>query len=156
MKFISSGLKKPLNAKLLLSMKMTIIFLLFFVFQASADGFGQKKFTFSFKNAELSQVLSAIEKKSDYRFLYNTNLEGLKQKISFSVDDANLKELLDAIFQNTGLEYELMENNLIVIKGEELSDAKAIVTGKVTGDNGIILSGVSVQIKGSSKGTFNG
>jgi TonB-linked SusC/RagA family outer membrane protein len=153
--FITDG-KKPFF-KFLVIMKLTAVFILFCAVQASADGFGQQKLNLKFKKTEISAVLSSIEKQTNYRFLYNNDLSDLKQKVNLDVKDAELRQVLDAIFANTDLAYQFMENNLVVIKaaGESDStyDVQAVVTGKVTDENGAALGAVSVQIKGTNKGT---
>ncbi|MEP6844805.1 MAG: TonB-dependent receptor [Panacibacter sp.] len=136
-------------------MKLTVVLVILFTLQASADGFGQQKISLKLKRTEISNILASIEKQTSYRFLYNNNLSELKQRIDLSVQDADLKEVLDQIFTDTGLSYEFMQNNLVVIKGAEegANEIKAIITGTVTGENNAPLSGVSVQVKGTNKGT---
>lgn len=140
--------------KLLLIMKLMTICLLAFVVHVSAKGFGQQKISLQVKNTDISTILASIEKKSDYRFLYNNNLAAIRQKASLDVQDAAIKDVLDALFKNTGLYYQFMENNLIVIKEGDGSDVADItVKGKVTSESGAPLSGVSVQVKGTARGT---
>lgn len=136
-------------------MKVTTLLMLVFTLQVSAKGFGQKKLNLQFKQTEIASILSTIEKGSHYRFLYDNNLKGIRLKVSLQVKDADLKEVLDNIFANTGLSYQFMDNDLIVIKeaGTPDVDPKQVITGKVTGDNNVPLAGVSVQVKGTSKGT---
>ncbi len=59
------------------------------------------------------------------------------------------------MFANTGLSYQFMENDLIVIKDASgiVPGAESVITGKVLGDGGVPLAGVAVQVKGSNKGT---
>ena len=143
--------------KFLLIMKLTVVFILFFALNASADGFGQGKLSLNFKKTEIANILTTIEKQTSYRFLYNNDLADLKQKVNLSVKDAELKEVLDAIFAKTDLAYQFMENNLVVIKeagGPEASyELQATITGKVTGEGDSALSGVTVQVKGTNRGT---
>ena len=156
MKSFQTVAKKPLLSKVLLIMKLTTVLLLFCILQVSAKGFGQKKLNLKFTKTEISSILTSIEKQTSYRFLYNNNLADLKQKINLTVQEADLKEVLDQMFANTGLLYQFMENNLVVIMGADDAAAyeiQSIVTGKVTGDNNAALSGVSVQVKGTNKGT---
>lgn len=139
-------------------MKMITFCMFLFAIQLSAKGIAQQKITIKVKNEEITSILNAIEKKSTYRFLYNTGLNGLSQKASLSVQDAELQEILDTLLLNTGLTYQFMHNNLVVIK--ETGDTKEIappnvVTGKITGENGVVLSGVSIQVKGTSRGTIS-
>jgi TonB-linked SusC/RagA family outer membrane protein len=142
--------------KVLRIMRMTTLLMLLFALQLSAKGFAQQKLNLQFKKTEIGEVLSSIEKKSDYRFLYNNELKDIRQKVTFSVQDADIKQVLDLLFSNTVLSYRFMGNDLIIIKNTVDSiavDAKNTITGKVTGDNGIALNGVSVLIKGTAKGT---
>ena len=155
MKFFGAAQKKTSITKLLHVMKLTIILLFFFVFNASASGFGQQKITLN-TNAEIASILTQIEKQTNYRFLYNNALPELKKQVSLEVQNTELKDVLDQVFKGTGLSYQFMENNLVVIKdlASPANDVKAVVTGRVTGENGTALTGVSVQIKGTTKGTL--
>lgn len=152
--FLTVG-KKPFF-KFLLIMKLTVVLVFFCALNASADGFGQEKLNLKFKKTEISSILNTIEKQTSYRFLYNNDLADLKQRVDLSVKDAELKQVLDQLFANTDLSYQFMENNLVVVKSEnEMAafDLQAVVTGKVTGENGLPLAGVTVMVKGTSKGT---
>lgn len=152
MKILPTGKGKPVF-KLLLVMKLSSLFILAFSLHVSASGFGQK-LNLKFSKAEITSVLNAIEKQSNYRFLYNNNLQGVKQKVSFAVQDADVKEVLDLVLGNTGLTYRFLENNLVVIKEEEQEKPDAAtISGKVMGDNGAPLAGVAVQVKGTARGT---
>lgn len=155
MKSFQVAEKNRVFLKLLRIMKLTVALVMFFCLQASADGFSQQKISLKFKKTEIADILTSIEKQTNYRFLYNNDLADLKQKINFSIQDADLKQVLDQMFANTDLSYEFMQNNLVVIKSANGSsyEIKAVVTGKVVGENNAPLSGVSVQVKGSNRGT---
>ena len=137
MKSFQTTEKKPLFPQLFLSMKLTVLLILIFSLNASADGFSQQKINLKLKKTEISSILSSIEKQTNYRFLYNTQLTDLQQKIDVSVEDADLKQVLDQVFANTYLSYELMQNNLVVIKkaDEGVDEIKTMVSGTVTGEN---------------------
>ena len=146
--------KNPFFPKLLLIMKLTVVLMLVFSLHASADGFGQQKISLKVKKTEIADILASIEKQTNYRFLYNNDLVQLKKKIDLSLEDADLKQALDQIFSKTELSYELMQNNLVVIKeANTAEEIKAIITGSVTGEKNALLSGVAVQVKGTNKGT---
>lgn len=157
MKSFLTESKKPLVFKALLIMKMTAVLIFFFALCASAEGLSQKKISLNLKKTEISAVLSTIEKQTSYRFLYNNNIKGITQKVNLNVADADIKTVLDELFAGSGLSYQFMENNLIVIReGEttfQATSTQAVITGKVTSDSGAPLAGVSVVIKGSTKGT---
>lgn len=136
-------------------MKLMVVMVFICSLQASADGFGQQKISLKLKKTQITDVLVSIEKQTNYRFLYNNDLLDLKQKVSLNVQDAELKQVLDRLFAETDLSYELMQNNLIVIKetADGTNEVKAVIKGKITGENNAPLSGVSVMVKGTNRGT---
>lgn len=146
---------KPFQSNVLLAMKLTAAFFLLFTVHVSANGFGQSKITLKAKRAEMTAVLQNIEKQSQYRFLYNSQLEELRlRKVNIDVNQAPLKDVLSIMFFRTNLQYQVMGNNLIVIK--EMGDVRPpdiIVKGKVLGEGALPLSGASVQVKGTTLGT---
>ena len=154
MKSFLTVAKNPLLSKCLLIMKVTTFFLLFFALHVSAEGIGQNKLTFRFKKTEIAGILTHIEKETNYRFLYNQQLTDLHRKVSLSVEEADIKQALDKIFASTGLTYQFMENNLIVVReNEHKKRIQKPVTGVIVDENGKPLAGVSISVKGSGEGT---
>lgn len=138
-------------------MKLTMLLLLVACLQVSAKGWGQGKITLRVNETEIRKVLFAIEKKTEYRFLFSEELVKNKPRVSLDVVEATITEVLDRLFANTGLSYKILGNNLVVLKDgaflpeEVLNDIR--VTGRVTSASGEPLAGVSVQVKGSRAGT---
>lgn len=154
MKSFLTGGENPLLSKALLVMKITTFFLVVCALQVSATGFGQEKLNLKFRNAEIAGILIQIEKQTHYRFLYNDQLPGIRKKVTINVENADIKQALDNLFSQTVLTYRFMANNLIVINqnaGKMAPDKK--VSGRVTDQAGAPLSGVSVNIKSTSRGT---
>jgi len=146
----------PLHAvkKALLIMKLTVVLVLVGVLQVSATVNGQTKVSLTLSQVEIGKVLSHIEKQTSYRFLYNNALKGIQQKISIDVRDAGINDVLNTIFTGTDLTYKLLENNLIVVLSASQPLPQDIqVTGKITGENGEPLPGVSITLVGSDRGT---
>ena len=146
----------PLHAvkKALVIMKLTVLLLLVGVLQVSATVNGQMKVSLSLSQVEIGKVLSHIEKQTNYRFLYNTALKGIQQKISIDVRDADIDDVLRNILTGTDLTYKTLENNLIVIlSASQQPPSDLQVTGKITGENGEPLYGVSITLKGTTRGT---
>jgi TonB-dependent starch-binding outer membrane protein SusC len=146
----------PLHAvkKALLIMKLTVLLVLVGVLQVSATVNGQTKVSLTLSQVEIGKVLSHIEKQTSYRFLYNNALKGIQEKISIDVRDAGINEVLNTIFSGTDLTYKMLENNLIVVLSASQPLPQDIqVTGRITGENGEPLSGVSVTLVGSDRGT---
>ncbi|HEY4936398.1 MAG TPA: SusC/RagA family TonB-linked outer membrane protein [Puia sp.] len=139
--------------KALFIMKLTFVFLLLGILQVSAKVNGQAKVSLKLNNVEIAKALRTIENQGDYRFLYNNNLKGIGTKINIDVSDAGIKEVLDKMFVGTDLAYKILDNNLIVVLSNTLTLQDIKITGKITGENGEALSGVSVSLKGTSIGT---
>ncbi len=152
--FLTAGIR-PLSTKVLLAMKLTALLTFFFTLNVSANGFGQDKISLKAKKTEISGVLRIIEKQTNYRFLYNNNLQGIREKVTVDVKDAALNEVLDLILGKVQLLYQSMGNNLIVIKENPIAMERVdvIVRGRVTGEGGMPLAGASVLVKGTTIGT---
>src|SRR5690606_6380694 len=81
-----------------------------------------------------------------------------KPKVSVQVENAEINEVLSKVFDGTGIYYQIMNTNLIVLKqGTTITSDTPIqeitVSGKVTTGTGEPIAGVSVIIKGSAMGT---
>ncbi len=138
-------------------MKLMLALLLIACLQVSAKGWSQQRITLKMTEAEIKKVLFAIEKKSDYRFLFSEEAIKGKPRVNVDVVEAPLSEVLDRILMNTGVSYKILGSNLVVLK-EAFSAADIIVadirvTGKVVSASGEPIQGVSVSVKGSRTGT---
>lgn len=142
------ALKKPL-----LIMKLTLILTVCCVLNTMAN-LSAQTITISANDVEISKVLNTIEKQGNFRFLYNSRLKELQQKVNVSFSNAEITEVLQRMFSGTTLSYKRLENNLIAIRSEnpEIPQDNKI-TGKITGESGEALSGVSITVKGTTRGT---
>jgi TonB-linked SusC/RagA family outer membrane protein len=138
---------------LLRIMKCTIAILLLACLQVSANGFSQNRITVDFNSVEMRKALSMIEKKSDFRFLYNQKLLSDLERVKINAVNEEVTSVLDRLFENTPLSYQILANNLVVLKAKNTFVADIRVTGKVTSPTGEGIPGVSVSVKGSSVGT---
>ena len=77
MKCFLTVTEKPLLSKWLLVMKLTAVLTLIFTLNVAANGFGQDKINLRVKNTAIEGVLRTIEKQTNYRFLYNNNLQDI-------------------------------------------------------------------------------
>lgn len=139
-------------------MRLTVACLLIACLHVAASGHTQDKVTLNLKSVELRKVLLTIEKKTDYRFLFNEALLAGKPKIDVIVSDAPVLKLLDEILDRTGITYRVLDNKLVVLK--EMEDKAALdnmqdirVSGRATSPTGEGIPGVSVAVKGSRTGT---
>ena len=68
-------------------MRLTAAFLFIACLHIAAAGHGQDKITLNLKSVELRKVLLTIEKKTDYRFLFNEALLLNKPKVDVEAVD---------------------------------------------------------------------
>ncbi|MEX6687815.1 TonB-dependent receptor [Danxiaibacter flavus] len=117
----------------------------------------QNKITLQFKKTEISTILTAIEAQSKSRFLYNSNLKAVHQKIDFNIQDTSLVEILNRLLLNNGMTYKFLPDHVIVINStgsgnDDNTKGTSVVTGKITDVAGTAVSGAAIVIKGSSTG----
>jgi TonB-linked SusC/RagA family outer membrane protein len=134
-------------------MKLTFLLILVATLQVSAKVNGQGKVSLNLRQVEISKALNSIEKQGVYRFLYNSRLNTIRKKINIDVKDLEINDVLKDMFMGTDLTYRILENNLIVVLSNALGVQDIKITGKVTGETGEGLAGVSITVKGTSIGT---
>ena len=135
-------------------MKLAIIILLTTVLQAHATPTMGQRVNLELKQTEIKKVLKMIENDGYYRFLYNSKLKALKNRLDFSAQDLPLTESLAKLFAGSNLTYKVLENNVVVVfSTDEEENDKIKITGRVTGPNGEAIAGASVVQKGSGIGT---
>ena len=139
--------------KALLIMKLTFLLVFAAMLQVSANVNGQNKVSLNISQIEISKALNAIERQGTYRFLYNSRLSDIGRRVSVEVNDAEISYVLEKMFVGTALKYKLLDNNLIVVFSAALAFQDIKITGKVTGEGGEPLSGVTVGVKGATVGT---
>lgn len=113
--------------------------------------FSQKTISLAVDRQPLSNVLSLIEQKSGYRFLYQYKDVFDTKVISIKVDQAPLDYVLTLILEGTGMGYKINGNDLITIADRQEAPANT-VTGVVRNERGEPLANVSVVVKGSARG----
>ena len=141
--------------KTLLVMKLAIVIILATSLQVQATPVMGQSVNLNLKQTEIRKVLKLIEGDGYYRFLYNSDLKGLKNKVDFSAKDLSITESLAALLPGSNLTYKLLDNNVVVILSVNADENDKIkIIGKITGENGEILSGASILEKGTGNGTF--
>src|ERR671910_249144 len=92
-------------------MKCTIAILLLACLQVSANGFSQNRITVNLNSVEMKKALSMIEKKSDFRFLYNQRLLNDLDRVKINAVNEEVTSVLERLFANTPLSYQILANN---------------------------------------------
>lgn len=136
-------------------MKLVIIVILAATLQVHANPIMGQSVTLNLKQTEIKKVLKAIENDGYYRFLYNSKLKDLKNRVDFTAKNSPLKESLGNLFTGSNLDFKLLDNNVVVVFSKIAGENDKIrITGKITGAGGEAISGASVLEKGTSNGTY--
>ncbi|WP_207532399.1 SusC/RagA family TonB-linked outer membrane protein [Desertivirga arenae] len=133
-------------------MKLTLGLLLVFNFHALAGAFSQTKVTLNLKSVGFQDLLSEIEAKTVYRFVFSNRNIPAEQKVDVRVKDAEVSKVLNQVLQNSSFTYNILESNLIVIVPKE-NLAQAVIKGRVIDETGQPLIGAAVKVKGGGVGT---
>ncbi len=138
-----------------LVMKMTLALILFTAFQVLAGDGNAQGITLQMKKAEIPKVLKAIEKQTNFRFLYNFDLPTLQKKVDVDVVNKPVANVLNDILEGSGLVHRLVNGELYVIFPSDLNTEKSSrkLTGKVSSETGLPIEGASVRLKGTNYGT---
>jgi TonB-linked SusC/RagA family outer membrane protein len=145
--------RDPLLLKFVLIMKLSFAIILLSCLHVAAGGFSQNRISVDFQSTQLKRALWSIEKKSNFRFLYNESLVSNAPRITLSMANAEVTEVLNRLLNNTGLSYQLMANNLVILKTGITVVQDIKVSGRVTSTTGEPVAGVSVLVKNTSIGT---
>ena len=111
----------------------------------------------AYKNTPIEKVFSDLREKTNHEFVYQKQiLQGIKP-VTCSVKNKSLEEVLDQVLRGTGLTYEIVDNTVIIRKGEKkdaqqpLPGNKRTLTGTVLDTQGEPLPGASIYVKGDTK-----
>ena len=149
--------------KLMKVMKITCLFLMIALVQVSASNtYSQSaKMSFNLKNAMLSEVFDQIQENSEFRFFYDSENIDLSRKVTINADDSKIDEILNNVFSDSDLSYEIFDRYIIVkTKGSEIDFSNTIISqqpqsisGTIKDESGLPLPGVTVLVKGTTQGT---
>ena len=138
-------------------MRLQLLIILITLFQLRAETLcAQQKVTISFKNAQIEEVIKAVEAQSGYVVVYNNTLLKTLPRVSVEQKDADAVDALNAALRGSGLVCRLMDGFLVIAKEDEKKEDKKKtvreIKGKVVDDSGMTLPGATVLIKGTSLG----
>jgi TonB-linked SusC/RagA family outer membrane protein len=153
------GMSKRHVSKIWLMIRLTTVILIAAIMQAAAaTGFAQKV-SLSESNATLKSVLQELKKQSGYIFLSTENQLLMANPVNIKVKNAEFSEVLERVFKDQPLTYKIKDGTIVLQeKGNSLLDNilakinRIDVRGKVTDTTGRPIPGVTVLLKGSSKG----
>ncbi|MBE9461234.1 TonB-dependent receptor [Dyadobacter subterraneus] len=167
---------KPYNWRLFMRISLLQWILMAFLASVSyakestAQSILNKDITIRLSNVPIQSVLEQIQKDIKIKFVYSSKVS-LSEHVSVNASKAKLDQVLNQIFLPHGIEYSVMNQQIILSKNRVKKQEPAFspleekvlnapltkeirVKGKVISEDGKdVLPGVSVVLKGSSAGT---
>lgn len=157
--------------KLLLKMKLLTFFMIVTLTQVWAEGYSQK-ITLNKQKISIESALKAIEKQSEYLFLYDKSDLPTASTFSLRIKNGTIQNTLDQLFEGLPLSYKVFDKNVVIRKEALPMKKEAVplpatptepvkkvtnrsVSGKVVDEKGESLPGVSILIKGTQQGTVS-
>jgi TonB-dependent starch-binding outer membrane protein SusC len=138
--------------KIILAMKLTAAFTCLLCLQLSANVHSQTKVTLRLQKASLSEIFLEIEKKTEYRVLFNDNILQDEIKVDVNVKNEPVTDVLARLLNKTSLDFTITNENLIVIVSRIKQVKGMTVHGKIVNSAGQPVSGASVIEKGTHNG----
>jgi TonB-linked SusC/RagA family outer membrane protein len=148
-----------------LKIKLTALLLIVSLFQSNANAAITEDVTISIslQNVSLERILNRIETLTDYRFVYKDNDVEYTKRTSISVDKKPLSKVLDQLFSDTNLNYNITDKQIIlkpkllVLSSNTNSSflapqAQLQVSGTVSDEYGQPIPGANVIEKGTRNG----
>ena len=159
---LEGGYAPPAVTKLLKIMRLTSFFLIICALSVKAGGFSQDvKVSLTLNSVKLTTFFKVIEKETDYRFAYSNDIIPAGNIISVNARKKPLSEIMNEVMKFTKLKYRFDKSSGIFIISEKNQSLQAdhadlsvkTISGNVMNERGEPLSGVSVQVKGTTKAT---
>lgn len=127
---------------------------MFFLLASSnifSKSYSQVELRLNFKNTKVENIISFIEKRTDYRFLYQTSQVDLKRKVNINFK-GNTYNAVKVLFKGTTT-YPVIIDKQIVLKEKTFTAQDRILTGTVTDEDNIPLEGVTILVNKFTRGT---
>lgn len=108
------------------------------------------------KNVTLEKAFREMEKEIEQRFVYTSEMIAVSKRVSLNVSNESLPKVLELIFANQPLEYELDEH-FIKVRFKPMpvnvQQKRVNVAGRITDESGKGLEGITISTKQSGRTT---
>src|SRR5690606_23641960 len=111
--------------------------------------------TLKMSDSRIIEVLDEIEEQSEFYFLFNQKLVDVDRKVDVDVQNKSIDFILQNLFAGTNVNHMVIDRQIVLTTFNEqlLPQQQLSVSGTVTDETGQPLPGVTVVIKGTTRGT---
>ena len=149
-----------LSSKTVRVMKLTFFLSIVTIFQMfAAESYSQMtKLTLKLEDVKISDALKEIENQSEFFFLYSPKLIDVERKVNIDAESEPIKDILSNIFDEDVM-FAVVDRQIILTKIDLPTSAKETqqqkITGTITDEQGNLLAGVTVLVKGTTNGALS-
>ncbi len=149
-----SSMRGKQSKRLIQTMNLIVAISLVAVLNVTAGVYSEgEKISINVEDVQLRDLFREIENNSEYAFFFNDQYGELDNRVSLEISAENITTILDVLLTDTQLDFEIMDNNFIVIV-PKAEIQQVVVTGKITDYEGDPLPGVNVIEKGTTNGVI--
>lgn len=142
------------------TMKNILLFLLFVVWQLYPNNiYAQNaKVIISGNRLSVGDVLTQIEKQTDYLFVYNKRSVDVRRIVNIDVKDRTVAGVLDEVFKGTDIGYLMEGHNIVLTRNgnTDMPQSSITVSGVVKDKYGEPVIGANIRDKNATTGTVTG
>ena len=146
--------------KMLMVMKLTFFLTVLMVGSLHASVNAQLRLTMNLGEANLKEVFDEIQRQTSKTVIYNNERLDLGRMIKADFNDMELDAVLDEVLSGSGMGYKFVNDYIVIVPQKEEKEnltsqtvKEKTIKGVVKDEEGSLLPGVTVLIKGTTIGT---
>lgn len=146
-------------------MRLTLLLLLLGVgnLYATSTYSQSTRLSVNLENGTMKQLFEEIQEQSEFIIFYKDSDVDLEKKVSVKAERFSVERILRKAFEGTDLTYQISDRQIVIIPDQAVAPELVqevvqqpglkTVSGVVKDDVGLGLPGVSVAVRGTSRGT---
>lgn len=150
-----SGINNIRKSQIFKVMRIVLFLITVSITQAFAlDTYAQTTtLSLDFKSETILKILEKIEDQSEFYFMFDQTVIDVTQRRGINCENKSVTNVLDKIFIDSGITYRIEDRQIALSSISIIKSEQQSVSGKITDEADQPLPGVTVLIKGTTKGT---
>ncbi|WP_157986466.1 SusC/RagA family TonB-linked outer membrane protein [Chitinophaga alhagiae] len=136
-------------------MRLTVLLIIAGCLRVSAASYAQSV-SVSLKNVPLEEVFATVKQQTGFLFFYDRDMLTATKPVTIKARNQALTAFLAAVFSNQPLDYAIKDKTIFLkrkpVTAPETPQQAQPLTGTVKDQEGQVLIGVSIKVKGTTKG----
>ena len=95
-------------------MKIYVVLVAITLGKLFASEVNAQNISLELNNVRLKKILNEIERKSEFSFFYNNSIIDVYKKQSLNVENKNLSEVLEALFEDSNIDFSFVRDQIIL------------------------------------------